>query len=87
MFTCITGLFVFDCNRKKLLYSVTHIYLSLAKHNNKTGETGSQKLTINNFYYHTILLYNAISYYLSIQIDKYEIKSSCYCSRTFSPGC
>ena len=32
------------------LYSVIHIYLSLNKYNNKTGERGSHKLTINNYY-------------------------------------
>ena len=40
---------------KKIINSVIHIYLSLAKHNNKTGEWGSHKLTINNYYYSTIL--------------------------------
>ena len=38
-------------------------YLVLAKHNNKTGERGSQKFTINNYYYSTILLVHMISYY------------------------
>ena len=45
------------------IFQFSHIYLSLHKHNNKTGERGSQKLTINSFYYYPLLLYNAISYY------------------------
>ena len=49
--------------KKKITNSVIHIYLVLAKHNNKTGERGSQKFIINNHYYSPILLVHMISYY------------------------
>ena len=44
-----------------------YIYSVLHHHNNKPGERGSQKQTINNFNYYPVLLYNAISYYWLLQ--------------------
>ena len=40
-----------------------HIYLPLAKHNNKSRERGSQIITINNYYYTLLLQIHMISYY------------------------
>ena len=52
--------------KRKIIYSVSHIYSVLTKYNNKTGERGiniDNKHTLNNYYYTIINNYNVISYY------------------------